>query len=76
MLWNKWVKGMNRVKNTSRVLFIQGTLDNTVDGFKNEKILKSKFCNFKSIIVKNANHHILNESSEIREKVFSEILSY
>jgi len=52
---------------------IQGDEDKTVDWKFNLQQLKIKFPNSNSKIVRGARHHLVNESLEIRRKVFDQI---
>ena len=53
------------------VLVIQGKADSTVDYRFNIPFLQSKFPNMQIKFIENARHELFNESSEIREEVFS-----
>ena len=52
---------------------IQGTNDGTVDWHKNMRLLKDKFPAAAICMVDGARHHMVNESVEYREKIFTEI---
>lgn len=53
------------------VHIIQGTQDNTVDWQYNVPVFTDKFLGSKTYFIKNARHHLVNESAEIREQVFT-----
>ena len=53
------------------VSIIQGTEDNTVDWRCNIKQLETKFSGSKTYLINGGRHHLVNESHEFREAVFS-----
>ena len=52
---------------------IQGTDDGTVDWLKNLPLFESKFPNAKTHMIRNARHHMVNESKEFREEIFETV---
>lgn len=52
---------------------IQGTDDGTVDWRKNVPLFEMKFPNTKTHMIKNARHHMVNESSAYRKEIFEMI---
>jgi len=76
-----WIKAMaeylHRFAQASRceesLHIIQGTGDSTVDWKYNMSKLRSKFPNSIVYFVDKARHHLVNESEEFREEVFSHI---
>ena len=60
----------------TKVKVIQGTDDTTLDWKFNVEFIREKFSNVDVTLVEEGRHELLNESVEIRKKVFSEIGSY
>ena len=60
----------------AEVEVIQGTKDTTVDWKFNVEFIREKFSNAEVILIEDGRHELLNESTDIRKKVFSEISSY
>lgn len=50
---------------------IQGTEDDTVDWARNIKLLETKFSGAKTFLINGGRHHLVNESREFRDAVFS-----
>jgi len=72
----KWNEKVHTLDATgSKMLVIQGDKDSTVDWKYNTKFLAGKF-DTKEIILKNGKHELLNETAEIKNRVFDEINSY
>ena len=57
----------------AKVKVIQGTNDTTVDWKFNVEFIREKFSNAEVILIENGRHELLNESVDIRKKIFSEI---
>ena len=49
---------------------VQGNLDTTVDWRYNLRVIKKKFPNTKVIMQPDAGHHLVNESPDLRERIF------
>ena len=60
----------------AEVEVIQGTKDTTVDWKFNIEFIQEHFSNAEVSLIEEGRHELLNESVEIRKKVFSEIGSY
>lgn len=60
-------------KSQREIHIIQGTADTTVDWRYNLGQLESKFPSAKTCLIENAQHHLVNESVEYRDQVFSAI---
>ena len=67
--WQKIIKA--KQQSLEKIAVIQGQQDNTVDWKKNIKFIKEKFPNSEMHFIPEAKHHLVNESIEIREKVFT-----
>ena len=67
--WQKKIKA--RSQSLERISVIQGQQDKTVDWEKNIEFIKEKFPNSEMHFIPEAKHHLVNESIEIREKVFT-----
>jgi len=74
-----WVVAMIRYQKKLRrsntidlpVSIIQGTHDTTVDWGRNIKLLETKFSGSKTFLINGGRHHLVNESKEFREAVFT-----
>ena len=73
ILWQKKIKA--RSQSLERISVIQGQQDKTVDWKKNMEFIKEKFPNSEMHFIPEAMHHLVNESIEIREKVFTALES-
>ena len=56
---------------STAVEVIQGSSDRTVDWKYNLARIKALFPNSSSYIIQDAQHQLVNESQEIREKIYS-----
>lgn len=72
--WNNRVKSFKRI-NTS-VLIYQGEMDKVVDYKYNINFFKEKISDIDVIYFERGKHHLLNEISDIKEKIISGILTY
>ena len=80
----KWVKALfdwnDRVESfelcEKPLLVIQGKDDSTVDWKYNLKFIEKKFPNAEAEMVEGAKHELLNESDDLRNKVFLKIIEY
>jgi len=59
--------------NNSALHVIQGTDDETVDWENNMRLLKDKFPAVDICLIPGARHHMVNESTPYRDKIFAEI---
>lgn len=57
-------------------LLIQGDKDTVVDWQYNREKVKEKFSQTTELIIPGANHHLANESDQLRKQVFSQIIGY
>jgi len=77
----EWVASMKRWMEEFAALppsdfplkVIQGDCDQTVDWGYNLDVLEKKFCNLEIDIIHGAQHHMVNETIWLREKIFKEI---
>ena len=80
----KWVKALHKWNDKiadlpaceKNIKIIQGTSDTTVDWRFNIKFLQEKFDAIEVSLIEKANHELFNESTSIRNEVFSQISSY
>jgi alpha-beta hydrolase superfamily lysophospholipase len=72
--WNKKVHVKGPCKE--KLLIIQGDLDRTVDWKYNCRFINYKFPSANIILVNEADHQLMNETSEVRELVFYLINNY
>ncbi len=72
--WNDKIADLPSCPAKAKV--IQGTKDTTVDWKFNVEFIREKFRNADVSLIEDGRHELLNESVDIRKKVFSEIGSY
>lgn len=72
--WNKKIEKYDTISKP--VLVIQGTDDIIVDWEYNLNFLKSKIDGLEVELVNKANHHLINESKELRQQVLHRIFEY
>ncbi len=72
--WNQRIE--NSGKLPSNALIIQGARDKTVDWRFNIPFMKKKFSSPKIIMIKTGKHHLINENSRIKTRVFSAIRDF
>ena len=72
--WND--KIANLPGSPTQIKVIQGTKDTTVDWKFNVEFIREKFNNAEVVLIEDGRHELLNESVDIRTKVFSEIGNY
>jgi alpha-beta hydrolase superfamily lysophospholipase len=69
-----WVNSIEARDTSPRALsVIQGTSDKTVDWAHNIPIIRRLFQNVKVTYIDQGHHHLVNESSEIRQQVFAAV---
>ena len=64
-----------KISDTS-IFVIQGENDVTVDWQYNLPRVAGKFSNYRELLLKKANHHLVKESEAIRTVIFTEILAF
>lgn len=68
----KWIKEIeNTASIDGRILIIQGQRDMTVDWRHNISVLQQNFSDVDVHYLPKGRHHLVNESEDIRQKVFS-----
>jgi alpha-beta hydrolase superfamily lysophospholipase len=80
----RWVDAMMRwesrfdhlAESEKQILIIQGQCDTTVDWRYNIPVIRKKFTKARYLPLKEAFHHLSNESPEIRTKIFSAMDMY
>ncbi|MCP4160649.1 MAG: alpha/beta hydrolase [Deltaproteobacteria bacterium] len=72
--WNKRVKSFTKIDKS--VLIFQGESDTVVDYEYNINFFKEKVSKVDVVYFKKGKHHLLNETSDIKEKIISEISTY
>ena len=58
------------------VLLIQGNADTTVDWRYNLQQIRKKFTSMKVVMIAGGMHHLVNESPDYREKIFSPLIRF
>ena len=69
--WNERLRGYP--PSERQVVVVQGTRDTTVDWKHNLAFLRGKLPNARIELVEGARHHLANESTELRTRVFEVI---
>jgi alpha-beta hydrolase superfamily lysophospholipase len=68
----EWIPRIEKAKPVDMsITVIQGESDGTVDWRHNVYMLNKKFREPAVFYIKGAEHHLVNESEEIREKIFA-----
>lgn len=68
----KWIKEFKQFKGSNLAInLIQGDADKTLDWETNLGIFKKKFSALNIHIIKDANHHLVNEAESMRGEIFS-----
>lgn len=67
----EWIENFDSYEQHSQaVLMLQGDQDKTVDWKVNIPKIQEKFPNSKTVYIKEANHHLINESDFFIDKIF------
>ena len=72
--WNDKIASAESIARP--IMIIQGTRENIVAWKYNLKFIQSKFGKAEIKLIENARHELLNESAELRRRVFSQIKDY
>lgn len=72
--WNRKIKGYDTISKP--ILIMQGTDDIILDWKYNLNFFKSKIIGLEIELVDKANHHLINESKELRQQVLRRIFDY
>jgi alpha-beta hydrolase superfamily lysophospholipase len=74
----RWVKMFTSLPANEQCcpLVIQGKQDETVDWRRNMPVIQQQFPQAKFVYLQTARHHLVNESEELREKLFAAINLY
>lgn len=70
--WNRRIE--ERPSSSNALTIIQGTSDSTVDWRHNRTFLSAKFPRAQVVLIPNAGHQLLNESSVLRNTVLDNVL--
>lgn len=73
----EWQAGMiEYAESRTPLLVIQGTSDDTVDFRYNIDFLQDRFPDLELIWINGGEHHLINETPDIRDEVFASILAF
>ena len=72
-----WIEHFSQLKPSQfKTLVLQGTADETVDWIVNVPVVEAKFPNAQVYYLEGAGHHLVNESEDFLQVIFSEVDNY